>query len=89
MKKLIDAVIKGSKGRFVTVTFTKKDGTTRRVNGRIGVRFGKEAAPARYDGKGQPYFLLWEVRSRGYKRINADAVQRVATDGVVLYDAFS
>jgi hypothetical protein len=84
-KTLIDTIVKMSGGRFVTITFTKANGDTRTVNGRLGVRyFGAPASP-RMDSALKQYLLLWEVRSRGFRRIALDTIERVATQKTVIY----
>ena len=36
-------LIKGSKGKFISVTFVKKNGEVRKMNGRMGVHSSKNA----------------------------------------------
>jgi len=78
----IDTLVKASKGRFVTVTFKTKSGRTRVLNGRIGVG----GAPARKDTQtGGKYLLLWEVKTRGYRRVNLATVSRIAMEKTELF----
>ena len=79
----IDTLVKASKGRFVTVTFKTKSGRTRVLNGRIGVG----GAPARQDSKatGGKYLLLWEVKTRGYRKVNLRTVSRIAMEKTELF----
>jgi len=87
MNKLIDILAKASNGRFMTVTFVKKDGTLRTINGRTGVHFNGEASPVRYDANDQAYILMWSVRDRNFRRINLNTVERIASQGSVLFSA--
>lgn len=78
----ITRLIENSNGKFMTVTFVKKDGQERTLNGRIGVHYNGEAAPSRFDAHIKPYLLLWEVKTRGFRRINLDTIKAINTAGV-------
>lgn len=80
----IENLIRQSNGKFMTVTFRKQDGSTRTLNGRIGVRYNGKRTEPRYDGTNQPYYLLWSPQERGYRRIKADEIIAVATGGLVV-----
>ena len=82
MNKLMDVLVRESQGTFLTLTFTKKNGDIRSINGRIGV----EGASYRSDTKaGDPYLLIWECKTRTHKRINLNTIERIASRNAVLY----
>ena len=83
MNTLIDRIIEESKGKFMTITFRKNNGDLRTINGRIGVFYEGMASDHRYDSleKRQAYFLIWSVRERGYRRVNADNVISIRSQG--------
>lgn len=83
MNRAIDKLIETSSGRFLTVTFIKDDGTTRTLNGRVGVRYRGRRADYRSDSTNRKFYLLF-VPGKGYRRINADAVLAVTLDGVTV-----
>ena len=84
MNKLIDTLVRESNGKFLTLTFKKVGGSMRTINGRIGV----DGSDYRFDAQnGKPYLLIWEVKSRGYRRVSLDTVERIASQGAVLYTA--
>jgi hypothetical protein len=87
LNTLIDSIIEQSRGRFLTVTFRKNNGEIRTINGRVGVNFRDWPADHRFDSEGTQtyYFLIWSVRDRGFRRINAENVIRIASQGTVLY----
>lgn len=84
INRTIENLIRQSNGKFLTVTFRKKDGTTRTLNGRIGVKFNGKPSEARFDGVNQPYYLLWSPQERGYRRIKADEIIALASGGLVV-----
>jgi hypothetical protein len=87
LNALIDSIIEQSRGRFLTVTFRKNNGEIRTINGRVGVHHNGWAADHRYDSFGNEtyYFLIWSVRDRGFRRINAENVIRIASQGTVIF----
>jgi hypothetical protein len=85
MLPIIDHLVTQSRGRFLTVTFEKLDGSTRTINGRIGVKFKNRTASPRMDSDDNSYLLLWSVRDKGYRRISGRRITRVAVDNTVLY----
>lgn len=88
LNALIDTLIEQSNGRFMTITFRKNNGQLRTINGRVGVYHDGLPALHRYDSFGTQsyYFLIWSVRDRGFRRINAEKVVRIASQGTVLYN---
>lgn len=86
MKNILEYAVKQSKGKFLSVKFRKKDGTIRDLVGRINVNYKGEKSPERLDGGGQQYFLLWEPRVRGFRRVNANQILQLKSGGVVIYD---
>ena len=80
MKNLTE-VIENSKGRIFTVVFTKKDGSERVLNGRLGV--------AKYlaGGKkttGEEYLTVYDLKSGGYRSVNKNTVKEVRFGGKVV-----
>ena len=72
------ARIAGSK--FITVSFLKKDGTPRTINGRLGVTKhlkGGDNPNTRKDS----FLIIYSIGDKGYRTINLDSVFRVAASG--------
>ncbi|NJL70277.1 MAG: hypothetical protein HC888_01100 [Candidatus Competibacteraceae bacterium] len=84
-KNLIDTIVKMSNGRFITVTFTKLNGDERTINGRLGVRWLGKPSGDRMDSGDREYLLVWDVRSRGFRRVAVDTIKRVATQNTVIF----
>ena len=68
-----------STGKFVTVQFTKKDGTERTLNGRGGVtrylKGGKNTVQRNNS------LTLYEPKSKGYRNVNLDTITLIKAEG--------
>lgn len=82
MKKyFIRKILEANGGQFVTVTFTKKDGTERVLTGRAGVVKYLRGGIRTTDPK--DYFILYEI-GNGYRNVNLDTISRIKANGVTL-----
>ena len=87
MKHYIKELISSSAGKFITVSFVKNDGTYRKINGRIGVRYkGMPAETINRTQAGKEYLRVWSVADRGYRNISPDTILSVAANGKVVYN---
>jgi len=64
--------ILNSKGKFFTVTFTKKDGTTRVMNCRLGVTKYLKGGESTLNPN--DYITVYDVQSKGYRAINRKTI---------------
>ena len=86
-------MIAAAAGRFVSVTFTKKDGTERHMRIQpAALRYhlkGKEASPAarraaRARAQSHPNLLpVWDADARAVRSVNLATVSRIASGGIV------
>ncbi len=86
-------LIASAGGRFCGVTFTKKDGTERRMQVQPAALRLREKGPAASDRaqrathtrqERHPHLLpVWDVRARAPRSINLRTVSRIAVDGRV------
>ncbi len=85
MSKAIVAAVKGmldgSDGKFLTVTFKKKDGSMRTINGRSGVT--KHLAGGERTTDPKKYFIIYE-NGNGYRAVNYETVTEIKMDGRVV-----
>lgn len=79
MKKL-EEVIEQSNGKILTVTFIKKDGTERVLNGRLGVTSHLKGGVSTVDH--QRYINIFDMQAGGYRNINRDTIKSVRVGGV-------
>ena len=79
---MLDELILKSAGRFVTVTFTKKSGELRTLNGRLGVTKGL-SLPV---GEGvnhldkAKFITIWDMQAKGYRAINRETIKSVTVN---------
>ena len=66
--------------KFVGVTFTKKDGQKRNLNGRLHVRSktGKAPTTAKYP----EYLTIYDVKAGGFRTINLDTIESLRMKGI-------
>lgn len=76
----LSKIIEASNGRFFTVSFIKKDGSIRVLNGRIGVEKYLKGGECTLDRAS--FLIVYDVQSKGYRAINRDTIQTVTMDGV-------
>lgn len=74
--------IASSKGKFVSVTFIKKDGTARKLNGRIGVTKYLKHGTATVDL--DKYIIVYDTLNAGYRSVNKDTIVSVTCEGLTI-----
>ena len=78
-------LVKGSEGKFFTVTFIKKDGTERVLNGRVGVYKSKHAplkgVGLSYNPEDYGLATVFDVAKKAYRTINLATVTAIKIDG--------
>jgi len=67
-------MIKDTKGKFFTVTFTKKDGTTRVMNARLGVKAYLKGGELPYDPDAKGLIPVYDVKTRDYRMVNLNTI---------------
>ena len=73
-------MIEASNGRFFTVCFTKKDGTERTLNGRLGVTYALKGGECTLDRS--KFLIVYDMAKKSYRAVNRDSIQWVKFDGV-------
>ena len=73
-------VIENSEGRFFTCEFTKKDGSIRTLNGRLGVEKYLRGGECTLDRT--KFVIVYDVQSKGYRAVNRETILSVKIDGV-------
>jgi len=78
-------LLKGSEGKFFTVTFIKKDGSERILNGRVGV-YKSKFAPL--TGEGMKYnpsdfglVTVFDAQKKAYRMVNTNTIRELTVDG--------
>jgi len=74
--------VEQSNGKFVTVEFIKKDGSLRKINGRLGVTSALKGGKSTLDAS--QYITIYSMADQGYRAINKDTIQSVSIEGVMM-----
>jgi hypothetical protein len=75
------ALIAQSNGKFVTVTFKKKDGNLRKMNCRLGVKKHLKGGTSTVDH--DKYLVVYDMQSEGYRCINKNTIVSLSLGGEV------
>ncbi len=78
---MLDELILNSGGKFVTVTFTKKDGSERVLNGRLGVTKHLKGGINTVDL--DKFVVIYDMQAEGYRSINRQTIKSVKIDGLI------
>ena len=78
-------LIKGSKGKFISVKFVKKNGEVRNMNGRMGVH---KSPHAPLKGVGLAYnpddyglVGIFDAQAKDYRMVNINTLSELTLDG--------
>ena len=75
----LDQIIEQSNGKFVSVTFIKKDGSERVLVGRLGVTSRLKGGKSTLDPN--QYITIFDVQNDGYRAINRETILSVRLAG--------
>jgi hypothetical protein len=70
-------LIKDTKGKIFTATFTKKDGTVRVMNARLGVKKYLKGGSLAYDAELKGLIPVYDMQSEGYRTINVNTISKL------------
>jgi len=68
--------------RFFTITFVKKDGSLRTINGRLGVKKYLKGGKATLDAN--KFLIVYSMADGGYRAINKSTIVSIKQDGILL-----
>lgn len=71
-----------SNGKFITVTFVKKNGAVRKLNGRIGVTKHLKGGVSTVNP--DLYMVVYDTAAKGYRSINKDTIMSVTCEGLTV-----
>jgi hypothetical protein len=73
----INKVLEAMGNKIFTVTFTKKDGSTRVLNGRRGVRKGLNGVGMKYNPAEKGLITVYDLKVKDYRSVKVDTVTQV------------
>jgi hypothetical protein len=78
--KALASLIDQSNGKMLTVSFIKKDGSVRVLNGRLGVtKYIKGGNPKK---NSNDYITVYDVQNKGYRSVSRDTIVAVRCNGI-------
>lgn len=78
--KVFAQMIEQSNGKMVTVSFIKQDGSTRILNGRLGVKKYLKGGKSSVDAN--EYISIYDVQNKGYRSVNRNTIVALRMQGV-------
>ena len=79
--KTLNDIVEASDGKFIAVSFIKKDGSLRTLNGRLGVVKHLKGGECTLDRS--KYIIIYDMINKGYRSINRSTIQSVTIDGII------
>lgn len=73
----INELINSTKGKFFTATFTKKDGTKRRLTGRTGVSKGVKGTGLKFTPSDKNLQVVWSCDAQSFRMINLETITQL------------
>ena len=79
----INTLMNRLNGQFFSVTFTKKDGTLRKLNCRTGVT--KYLKGGVRTTSPSDYLIVYSIKDKGYRNVSIKDIKEIISGGVVVY----
>lgn len=80
-KSQIVKVLENSNGSIFSVVFTKKDGSDRKLTGRLGVSKGVTGVGLKFDPKSKGLLPVFDMQKEAYRMVNIETVKGVQVNG--------
>jgi hypothetical protein len=80
LNNIINYLLIGNEGKIFTVTFRKKDGSVRVLNGRLGVHHGKKLQKPTTAGIPK-YIVVYDMQKKAYRNVNTSTVTAIKMKG--------
>lgn len=81
---LLSSVLENTGGKFFSVEFVKKDGSVRKINGRMGVTKHLKGGACTLDR--EKFLIVFDMQSGGYRAINRETILTITCEGVILFN---
>lgn len=77
----LKSIIGETNGKFFTVVFTKKDGTERKMNCRLGVKSELKGGKNKVEAIDRPYLTVFDMHEHAYRTVNLSTVKTLSANG--------
>jgi len=78
----VGSLLSDCDGKFISITFIKKDGSVRRLTGRFGVRSHLRGGVNKVVNDANSYLTIFDTHKMAYRTVNLDTIQTVRAKGV-------
>lgn len=78
----VEKVISDNKGKFFSCEFTKKDGSTRKMHGRTGVKKYLRGGVNKVQKQSNSLMTVWEKEVSDYRSVNLSTMTKLTLQGV-------
>jgi hypothetical protein len=78
---VLEAVRTLAGGSIFAVTFTKKDGSERKMLCRLDVHKNLKGVGLAYDPTARGYLIVWDMIAKGYRTVNFQTLTRLKVRG--------
>ena len=75
----LDQLLLNSNGKFVSVVFVKKDGTERKLVGRLGVKAALKGGVSTLNA--DEYITIYDMQKSAYRAVNRATILSVTCEG--------
>jgi len=72
----VESLLRSQNGGFLTVSFIKKDGSLRTLNGRLGVVKGVRGT-GRAQSPALPYITVFDVQIGEFRKVNLSTIRTI------------
>lgn len=84
--KTLEQIRKTVGNKFFSITFIKKNGDVRRLNGRLGVTKGVNGIGKKYNPSDFNYLTVYDVKNKGFRTVNVNTVHSLRYKGRELWN---
>lgn len=75
-------LIKSTNGRIFSASFVKKDGSSREMTCRLGVKKHLKGGELAYDPSEYDLMTVFDLQKNQYRMINLDTITSITVDGI-------
>ena len=76
----VPGIIAATNGKYCNITFVKKDGTVRRLNGNLKVKVGVTGHGLAYNPADYNYVIIYDAKIGLFRTVNMSTVMRIVAN---------
>lgn len=79
---LLERIAK-SRNQFISLSFIKKDGSTRKLLGMFGVKKHLRTEGTKPTVDTNKFFVIYDIRNKGYRAVNKETIFEAKIGGII------